>query len=339
MAQETKRFEWVVTLSRIGLIVLLVILALTLAATIARLVDLCLDRSDWLIIAKYSLLVAVHLLAIVCAFALYGLVKVVVSNEESVKLADSRMERIETLLEDQTESTRQMIDLASLSDQAKSLIYREREAEAFRDRVHEALVRQDYQTAEGLIESIEKKLGYADEAGRLREELENFRKATIEEKVDAAIARVQAIIDTHDWNRAARQAHRLMEMMPDNPKVDALPQRIQNAKTKHKRELLKTYNEAVKKNDVDRGIELLRELDRYLTPQEAAALEESARGVFKARLHNLGVQFALKVTDEQWSDAITVGNEIVREFPNSRMAQEVRGKMDILRQKAFRSSP
>ncbi len=337
MAQEKKRYEWVVALSRIALAIFLVILALTLAATIAKLVSLLLDKADWIVIAQYVVFIALHVLAAVCALAFYGLISVVVSNEENIHLADGRLERIETLLEDQADSTRQLTDMASLSDQAKSLIYREKETEAFRDRVHDALVRQDYSTAEEIIESIEKKLGYAQVADELREELENFRKATIEEKVDAAIARVQAIIDSHDWNRAARQARRLMEVMPDNPKVKALPQRIEQAKTRHKRELLNKYREAVEKNDVDRGIELLKELDLYLTPQEAAALEESARGVFKARLHNLGVQFALKVTDEQWTDAISVGNEIIREFPNSRMAQEVRGKMNILREKASRS--
>ena len=106
------------------------------------------------------------------------------------------------------------------------------------------------------------------------------------------------------------------------------------ARTGHKRSLLQAYGEAVRKNDVDKSIELLRELDRYLTPQEAAALEESVRGVFKAKLHNLGVQFAISVTDQQWADAVATGEEIIREFPNTRMAQEVREKMGLLRSRA-----
>ena len=39
-------------------------------------------------------------------------------------------------------------------------------------------------------------------------------------------------------------------------------------------------------------------------------------------------------TDEDWPEAITIGEEIIRDYPNSRMAQEVRDKMDLLRTRA-----
>ena len=40
---------------------------------------------------------------------------------------------------------------------------------------------------------------------------------------------------------------------------------------------------------------------------EAAALEESARGVFRARLHKMGVQFSLFVTEKAWNKALKLG--------------------------------
>ena len=76
----------------------------------------------------------------------------------------------------------------------------------------------------------------------------------------------------------------------------------------------------------------------FLTPQEGAALAESARGVFKARLHNLGVQFAIRITDKNWVEALAVGQDIISEYPNSRMAEEVRDRMDLLRQRAGAAS-
>ena len=36
------------------------------------------------------------------------------------------------------------------------------------------------------------------------------------------------------------------------------------------------------------------------------------------------------MTDQDWVSAIEVGKQIVQEYPNSRMAQEVRQKMDML---------
>jgi len=155
--------------------------------------------------------------------------------------------------------------------------------------------------------------------------------ATTDEKVDAQLRRIQQIVERRDWGRAKREAERLTALFPGSDKAAALPKQVQASYVKHKRQLLEAYGQAIAKNDVDRGIELLRELDPYLTPQEAAALEESARGVFRAKLHNYGVRFAIAVTDQRWDEALATGEEIIREYPNSRMAQEVRQNMDHLR--------
>jgi len=78
-------------------------------------------------------------------------------------------------------------------------------------------------------------------------------------------------------------------------------------------------------------LEILRELDQYLTPNEGLALQEGARDVFRTKLHNLGVQFSLAVSGKQWAKALETGMEIIRDFPNSRMAEEIREKIDALK--------
>ena len=70
----------------------------------------------------------------------------------------------------------------------------------------------------------------------------------------------------------------------------------------------------------------------YLTPSEGLALQEAARDVFRTKLHNLGVQFSIAVTERQWTTALDVGQQIIEDFPNSRMAEEIREKLDVLRQ-------
>lgn len=345
MPEPTERFGWLRKLALTVLIVALVGIALTFVTSVGLAVLAAWRAPDWLTgtTPRWAIVLGLGLHALgLGAMALllivaYGLVRVILSNEAAVTEAAGRLGRVESLLQRETEQTARLADLASLSDRARSLIYREREIEAIRETIHHDLMRQDYKTAESLIDAIEQNLGYADEAARLRKEVEASRRATDAEKVDAAIERVQEVIDRRDWARALRGAKRLAEMYPDHEGVAALPKKIEGARTQRKRELLQAYGEAVRKNDVDQSIELLRELDHYLTPQEGAALQESARGVFRAHLQQLGVQFAIRVTDEQWTGAIEVGEEIIREFPNSRMAQEVREKMDMLRTRAQRA--
>jgi hypothetical protein len=288
----------------------------------------------WVGVGRCGLSILGMIVAGLWVWTLQGCVRAWVSAEEAARTAASRLRTLETLLEDQAANAHRLVDLSSLSDRAKSLIYRDREIEAFRETVQADLTRQDYASAVQHIEAIEKIFGSAEEAERLRKELEDSRKATQDEKIDQAIVRLQRIVDQHDWAHAQREAQRIVQIFPDHAKVASLPQRIENARLRTKRDLLQQYGEAVGKNDVEKGVKLLRELDRYLTPQEAAALAESARGVFHAKLLNLGVQFSIHVADQRWDDALSTGEEIIRDFPNTRMSQEVGEKIDLLRQRA-----
>jgi len=330
-----KQFNWLIKAARAAVIASLVIIALTaiggVAMTVAAIGD-ALDTGQWTRVVPYVLCVLGALLAVGWLMVIYGLVQALVANENAVVDTAGRLNRLETILDDQSHSLNRLINLQSLSDKAKSLIYRDREIEAMQEVIHEDTMRQDYDTAAALIDMMESRFGYADEADRLRKELAQSRKATFEEKIDNAVARVQKIIEDHDFARALRAAEKLIGLFPDNEKITSLPERVESERANHKKMLLEQYGDAVNKNDVERGVDLLKELDRYLAPQEAAALRESARGVFKAKLHNLGVQFAIQVTDQKWSEAVATGEEIIRDFPNSRMSLEVRQKMPQLRE-------
>ncbi len=266
-------------------------------------------------------------------FVALGLVKSLLAGSEDTHQLSGRMARVESLLSSQEESLRTLIDLSTLSDKAKSLVYRERELEAFLETIHSDLAQQDYASAETLIEKVEQS-GYGDVAQRMRNELAQTKRASNDGQVEAAIARVEESVRRQDWPRARREAQRLLPVFPDHEKVQQLPRRIEQARNKVKRDLLQRYGEAVRKNDIEAGIELLRQLDSYLTPQEAAALSDSARGVFRAKLHQLGVQFAICVTDQRWAEAVETGEQLMQDYPNTRMAHEVREKIDILRSRA-----
>ena len=43
------------------------------------------------------------------------------------------------------------------------------------------------------------------------------------------------------------------------------------------------------------------------------------------------MQFSLAVSSREWSKALITAEQIIREFPNSRMAEEIREKIDALR--------
>lgn len=223
---------------------------------------------------------------------------------------------------------------AQMSDLVRSVTHRSRERTAIRLAINEEIIRGDWEAAYALVELLEERHGYRNEAARLRAELDASRAGEADVKVHDSVEHVRALMAAHDWDRARRMMDRLMASNGNNHEVKELPQAFHRAWNEHKRRLLKEWDQAVQRNEVDRGIALLKELDHYLTPSEAGALQESARGVFRAKLRNMGVQFSLAVSENNWKEALNVGLQIQEEFPNSRMASEVQDRIHVLQKRA-----
>ncbi|MBN2447785.1 MAG: hypothetical protein JXO22_13725 [Phycisphaerae bacterium] len=222
---------------------------------------------------------------------------------------------------------------SALSDWAKRIVYREKDREFIRDMVNGAMVRQDWEAAEHLISEMEQELGCHDEAQRLREELEKSRGATASEKLDAALRRFEDLCTAHKWQQARTETERLQALFPEDERIRGLPRELELRRQQRKRGLLRDYDRAVHLEALDQAHQILIELNEYLTPSEVAALKDSARGVFKARLLQMGVQFSIAVSDQKFAEAISVGETIIREFPNSRYAHEIGEMMPALQQR------
>jgi hypothetical protein len=221
-----------------------------------------------------------------------------------------------------------------ISDAAKSLARRGEELEALRAAIRTDIRAERWDAAMSLIDEIESRFGFKEEAERIREEVDDARQERIQAKLSEAIAIVEGHFQVHQWDRAQKEIDRLCSALPDDARVLGMQDRMMALKSQHKQELKLAWDDAVRRNDTDHAIDVLKELDQYLSPGEAQTLQDQARNVFKEKLLRFGVQFRFAVTEKRWNDALSIGLEIVREFPNSRMATEVRDALDTLRQRA-----
>ncbi len=248
-------------------------------------------------------------------------------NENSARLeeASKAMASIRDGLLQISHSTR-------ISEAAKAIAFREDDKRSLREAVFERLKQNDFDGAYGIVDEIENHSEYRLLAEELRKQVDNYRNATHDERIDQAIAQIQKLFDGCQWVKASLQIESLIRTNPDSEKFKALRQQLVERKEERKRILVAAWDDAVTRQETDRSLEILRELDMYLTPNEALALQEAAKDVFRTKLHNLGVQFALAVSDKHWSSALEIGQQIVRDFPNSRMSGEIREKLHVLRQ-------
>jgi len=219
-----------------------------------------------------------------------------------------------------------------ISEAAKAIAFREEDRRSLREAVFERLKQKDFEGAYEIVDEIENRSEYRLLAEQLRRQVDDYRNATEDERVDQGIAEVERLFDNCQWVKASLQIESLIRTHPQSEKMKSLRLALVERKEERKRILLAAWDDAVTRQETDRSLAILRELDMYLTPNEALALQEAAKDVFRTKLHNLGVQFAMAVSDKQWANALDIGQQIMRDFPNSRMCGEIREKLHVLKQ-------
>jgi hypothetical protein len=257
---------------------------------------------------------------------LFKMLDALKDNSAKLEQVTSALEKIHAGLTQINQSTR-------LSETAKAIASRDIDKQSLRETVFDKLQQHDFDAAYEIIAEIAERTEYKDLADQLRIQADKFRDATEQERLNQVIAYIEKLLDDFQWARASSQIEGLIKANPDSEKAKAMRQRLFDKKEERKRVLLTAWDDAIKRQETDRSLGILKELDLYLTPNEALALQEAAKDVFRTKLHNLGVRFSIAVTEKRWAQALDIGEQIVTEFPNSKMSEEIRDKMDILRQK------
>ena len=313
------RFKWHIVIICAALIIVLILAVFTdifQASEVGLLRNLV-----WLLGALIFLSALLAMLS-----RIFKMLDALRDNSAKLEQVTSALEKIHTGLAQINQSTR-------LSETAKAIAFRDVDKQSLREAVFDKLQQHDFNAAYEIIEEIAQRSEYKDLADQLRTQADKYRDATEQERISQVIAHIEKLLDEFQWARASSQIEGLISANPDSEKAKAMRQRLFDKKEERKRTLLAAWDEAVRHQETDLSLEVLKELDLFLTPNEALALQEAAKDVFRTKLHNLGVQFSIAVTERRWLQALDIGEQIVTDFPNSRMSEEIRDKIDILRQK------
>ena len=246
-------------------------------------------------------------------------------NSDKLEAVASALEKIHAGLTQINHSTR-------VSETVKAIAFRDADRQSLREAVFDKLQQQEFDAAQQIIDEIAKRPEYSDLAEQLKTQVEQYHDTTDHERIKQAVAHIERLLDNCKWARASTQIEGLIKAYPDYEKAKLLRQILVDKKQERKKILLAAWDDAVRQQETDRSLEILKELDLYLTPNEGLALQEAARDIFRTKLHNLGVQFSIAVTEKQWNGALNIGQQIIKEFPNSKMSKEIRGKLDVLEQ-------
>jgi phosphopantetheine adenylyltransferase len=254
-----------------------------------------------------------------------GIVSTLRDNSTKMAEATRALENIRDGLMQINRSTR-------ISEAVKAIAFRDEDRQSLREAVFDKLKQKNFDGAYELIDDITNRSEHKALADELRQQVDAYRNATEDERIDQAIAHIQTLFNSSQWAKASVQIESLIGAQPEMEKIKVLRQELVDRKDERKKILLAAWDDAVHQQETDRSLDILKELDMYLSPNEGLALQEAAKDVFRTKLHNLGVRFAMAVSDKQWDNALEVGQQIMRDFPNSRMSVEIRNKLNVLQQ-------
>ena len=221
-----------------------------------------------------------------------------------------------------------------LSETAKRIAYRHEDVELLHETVRADIEKKDFDAAMVLVNEIGNTYGQKEDAEEYRDKILLARSTEIEAKVDRVLVVLDKTLARHDFDAATKEALKIQRLYSDSPRVRDVHRKVAHAREQYKHDLEREFLQAASVDDVDRAMDLLKVMDRYLTEQEAAPFRETARGVIGKKRENLGVQFKIAIHDREWLRAVAVGEQIIRESPNTRMADEARGMLDLLRERA-----
>lgn len=219
-------------------------------------------------------------------------------------------------------------------DEARQIENRHAIRDALRRAIEEEIAAQDFDAAMVLIDRLATEHGLLQEAEAFRHRIEETRSPAREADLHEAILQLDELLAQRRWDVAAADAGRIVRLYPESPKAQRLHERVEQARNAHKAELERRFVAATEEGRTDDAMAILKKLDEFLTEVEAEPLRELARGIITQTRETLGAEFRQAVQDRRWSVAAEVGTRIVSEFPNTRMAAEVREVIDGIRGRA-----
>ena len=313
-----QRFKWHITIICAALVIVFLLSVFTDIFQTAET-----SRMRLLVIMLGVLIILSALLAMLSR--VFKIVDTLQSFSAKLKELTGALEKIHAGLAQINHSTR-------ISEAAKAIAFRDADRQSLREAVFEKLQQQDFNAAQEIIDEIAKRPEYQELAEELRAQVEKYHSANNQERMNQVVAHIGKLLDDCQWVRASAQIEGLIKAYPDFERAKSMRQNLLDKKQERKKILLAAWDDAVRQRETDRSLEILKELDLYLTPNEGLALQEAARDAFRTKLHNLGVQFSIAVAEKQWTSALGIGQRIITDFPNSRMSEEIHGKLEVLKQ-------
>ncbi len=218
-----------------------------------------------------------------------------------------------------------------LSDGAKRLLYRDRELDLVRMVLERDIAAGEHDAALRLVDELGTQFGRLEEAEGHRSRIASLREAEVRDRLADGMAIIRRHLANGDWSGATAEADRLHRLLPGEAGLEGLANQIASARIRHAAEIETRMRDAHAEGRIDEAMRMLRDLDRHLEGDESSRVVDVAQAIIVSHRDLVGHRFRDAVSEKRWSDAIELGEAIVRDYPNTRMAEETTALLPGLR--------
>jgi hypothetical protein len=225
----------------------------------------------------------------------------------------------------------EILEAVQMTENAKRVLFRDRELGVLRHTVQEDIEHGEFHSALVHCDQMASVFGAVEEAEKLRSQVQSIIHDIHDARICEEVSKLEQLLVSQKWVEAYQDAARLRRLFPDAPQLHGVEQRIADVRVQYRHELEARFLHAAEREEVEQAMRLLRELDGYLTPDEARKFRDAARGVINKYRDTLGARFKMAVSDRRWEEAVEFGEVITQQFPNTKMAEEVETMLETIR--------
>ena len=223
-----------------------------------------------------------------------------------------------------------ILEAMQMSENAKRILFRDRELVLLRNTVQEDISKGDFHAALVICDQMANVFGAVEEAEQMRTQVQQIIHKHHEDRIRNEMKQLEELLVGHKWVEAYQYVARLRRLFPESPLLHGLEQHIADTRTEYGRNLEVSFLQAAENEDVDNAMGLLRELDSYLTPEDARKFKDIAATVVSTYRESLVAKFKMAVSDRRWREAIVFGEELTRHFPNTKMSEEAKEMLETI---------
>lgn len=270
-----------------------------------------------------------------------GVLNVIIDNEEELgrlhRSSRSASEQQAQMLADVIGRLDGLAHWTAMSEATRSLLVRKREIEVFVKHIEMAINESDWAEADRLIAMFQDHFGDAALAGQLREQLQSARGAADDREIRARIGEIRKLMDEPNFPAAELALTRLSQQYPNDRRLDDLRSTFARAQKRYQSATRERFARLLEEGKFEQAAPLLDEMT-WLEPGELNTCREQWKERVRIVQQEARNAFTAAVKEKQWSKAIEHGEEILRRFPDTTLAGDVRKLIDRLREKAASES-